>query len=418
MTETTTGTLRWPALEYREGRLHFEDTALEDVAAAHGTPCYVYSSRVLLGNYNAYDRAYNGRDHLVCYAMKANGNPELLRLLAARGAGVDIVSGGELLSATRAGIDPARIIFSGVAKSDAEIEAALSAGILMFNVESAEELDVIAEIAGRMKKVAPIAARVNPDVDPKTHPKISTGMRECKFGIAQEAVVGLYRKAHADPRLRVVGIQAHIGSQIVETVHHHDACRRLCDLYDALRAEGIAITHLSLGGGLGITYNREEPPAIETFVRDLTAVVGDRPVTLLIEPGRSIAGNAGVLLARVLYTKSNGEKNFVMVDAGMHTLIRPSMYGSYHHIVAATESNRPPVVVDVVGPICETGDVLGHGRTLPSPQRGDVLAILSAGAYGYAMASHYNEQPLPAEVLIEGARHRVIRPRETWQDLQ
>lgn len=414
---TTIEALRWPALEYRWGELHFEDVRLSQLAEACGTPAYIYSRRVLCDNYRAYEQALEGRPHLVCYAMKANGNLALLRILAELGAGLDIVSGGELYRARRAGVPADRIIFSGVSKTDREIEEALTAGILMFNVESAQELSVIADIAGRLGKVARIALRVNPDIDPGTHPKITTGMKTNKFGIDVAEVHDLYLDAARDPRLSVVGIQAHIGSQITSRRPHHDACERLCALLDKLRAEGVVIRYLSLGGGLGITYHDEQPPEIGAFVADLCAIVGDRDVTLIMEPGRSLVGHAGVLLSRVLYTKSNDCKNFVMMDAGMTDLIRPSIYDAYHPILPLRENNRPPQLVDVVGPICESTDVLARNRHLPQPRRGDVLAILCAGAYGFCMASNYNDHPRPCEILIEGDRWRLVRARETYEDL-
>ncbi len=414
---TTVEALRWPALEYRTGRLYFENVDLDVVARAHGTPAYVYSSRVLADNFAAYDTAFGGRPHLLCYAMKANGNLSILSLFAGMGAGLDIVSGGELYRARKAGVPADRIIFSGVSKTDREIEEALAAGILMFNVESAQELSVIAEIAGRLGKVAPIALRVNPDIDPGTHPKITTGMKSNKFGIDVAEVHELYLHASRDARLAVVGIQAHIGSQITSRRPHHDACERLCALWDRLRAEGVHIRYLSLGGGLGITYHEETPPEIGAFVADLCAIVGKRDVTLIMEPGRSLVGNAGVLLTRVLYTKSNPIKNFVMVDAGMTDLVRPSIYDAYHHILPLLENSRPHKIVDVVGPICESTDVMARNRELPEPRRGDLLAILSAGAYGFSMASNYNDHRRPCEILVEGDRFRVIRRREGYEDL-
>lgn len=413
----TTQTLRWPGLTYRSGELYFEDARLADLAETYGTPAYVYSAQVLRDNYLAYDRAFGTRDHLVCYAMKANGNLALLALLAELGAGVDIVSGGELFRARRAGIPADRIIFSGVAKSDAEMREALSAGILLFNVESAEELAVLAEIAGSLGQVAPIALRVNPDIDPGTHPKITTGMKVNKFGIDVAEVLRLYRQAAGDPRLAVVGIQAHIGSQITSRRPHHDACERLCRLVDQLAGEGIALRLLSLGGGLGITYRDETPPGIGEFVADLCALVGERGLKLIVEPGRSLVGAAGLLLSRVLFTKSNDAKNFVMIDAGMTDLVRPSIYDAYHHILPLLENHREPRVVDVVGPICESTDVMARDRALPALARGDLLAILSAGAYGFSMASNYNDHPRPCEILVDGGRVRLIRRRESYEDL-
>jgi diaminopimelate decarboxylase len=415
--KTETLTRKWPELEYRSGELYFEGVCLEHLAIKHGTPAYVYSAAVLRDNYRAYDEAFGGRPHQVCYAMKANGNLSVLRLLAEMGSGLDIVSAGELFRAQQAGVSADKITFSGVAKTDNEIIAAIDAGILMFNVESAQELDTIASLAGHMGKVAPISMRVNPDINAKTHPKITTGMKHNKFGVGVDVVMDLYRQAAADERLQVVGIQAHIGSQITSKQPHHDACERLCALYDNLVAEGITPTHLSLGGGLGIRYQNETPTGIGEFVRNLCSVIGKRPVTVIMEPGRSISGDAGVLLTRVVYTKSNDVKNFVMIDAGMTTLARPCIYGAYHTILPLQDEDRPEQVVDVVGPICESTDVMAHDRSLPEPKRGDVLAILSAGAYGFTMSSNYNDQLRPCEILVNGEEARIIRERETYEDM-
>ena len=408
-----------PFVAYRDGKLHVEDCAVAELAAQHGTPLYVYSRAAMRAALAPYQRALAGREHLVCYAMKANSSLAVLQTFAALGCGFDIVSGGELERVIAAGGDPAKVVFSGLGKTAAEMRLALEAGVKCFNVESEAELERLSEVALALGRRAPVSLRVNPDVDAGTHPYISTGLKGNKFGIAHERALVAYRHAARLPGLAVVGIDCHIGSQITEIGPYLDALDRLLDLVEAVEAAGIALQHLDLGGGLGIRYTDETPPGADALITALLERLdarGHGQRALLFEPGRSLVGNAGVLLTEVLYLKPGAEKNFCVVDAAMNDLMRPALYEATMGIVPARLRDAPPVVYDVVGPVCESGDWLGRDRAL-AVQPGDTLAVLSAGAYGMAMASNYNTRPRAAELMVEGATATVIRARETTADL-
>jgi diaminopimelate decarboxylase len=404
------------AFHRENGSLHVEEVAVTRIAAEAGTPCYVYSRAALSESYQAYARGFGRTPHLVCYSVKACSNIAVLRVLANEGAGFDVVSGGELERVIRAGGDPGKVVFSGVGKTDQEIRRALETGILAFNVESPGELDVIDRIARAAGVRAPIALRINPDVDPKTHPYISTGLRSSKFGIAIDRAFEDYARAASLPGIEVVGADCHIGSQLTSVEPFREAVSRMLVLVDRLIAAGIPIRHLDMGGGLGIVYDAEAPPSHDAYAAALTEAIGQRDLTVIVEPGRSIVGNAGILVTRVLYHKSNYDKNFVVVDAAMNDLARPALYDAYHAIEAA-EGDVPPITADVVGPICETGDFFARNRAIPPVPPGGLLVIRSAGAYGFSMASNYNTRPRAAEVLVDGARFDVIRRRETLDDL-
>jgi diaminopimelate decarboxylase len=395
----------------RDGRLHAESVPLEDVARRFGTPCFVYSRAALEAAFRDFAAPLAGRDHLVCYAMKANSNLAVLDVFARLGAGFDIVSGGELARVVAAGGDPAKVVFSGVGKSAAEIRQALAAGILCFNVESAGELDRIERIAGETGTRARISVRVNPDVDPKTHAYISTGLRENKFGVAADDALRLYRRAAASRHLEVVGIDFHVGSQLTEVTPFVDALDRALELVSALAGAGIALHHIDLGGGLGIRYRDERPPSPDEYLGPLLDRLAGRPQKILLEPGRTLVGNAGVLLTRVEYLKEGPDRNFAIVDAAMNDLLRPALYDAWHDIVPVARRGGPERVYEVVGPVCETGDFLGHGRALALAE-GDLLGILSAGAYGMVMSSNYNTRPRAPEVMIDGAAVHLVRERE------
>lgn len=408
-----------PFVERRGNELWLEQLPLERLANDFGTPLYVYSGAAMSAALASYQRALAGRRHLVCYAMKANSNLALLRRFAAAGCGFDIVSGGELQRVLAAGGKAERVVFSGVGKSRAEIEAALQAGVRCFNVESDSELGLLSQIAQAMGKAAPVSLRVNPDVDPKTHPYISTGLRGNKFGIAHGESVATYKRAAQLPGIRVVGIDYHIGSQITTVEPYLEALDRLLDLVEAVEREGITLHHLDLGGGLGITYTDEQPPSAEALMRSMLERIDARAHghrEILIEPGRSLVGNAGVLLATVLVLKHGAERNFCIVDAAMNDLIRPALYNAWMAIEPCRLRPEAATRWDVVGPICESGDWLGRERPL-ALHEGDRLAILSAGAYAMAMASNYNSRARAAEVLVEGDQARLIRRRETIDDL-
>ncbi|MGX5662720.1 diaminopimelate decarboxylase [Diaphorobacter sp.] len=410
-----------PHLHYHDQALQLEGLRLADLAREFGTPLYVYSQAAMLDALGAYQRGFAGRKVQICYAMKANSSLAVLQLFARHGCGFDIVSAGELQRVIAAGGDPAKVIFSGVGKTRAEMRQALEVGIGCFNVESEAELDVLSEVAQSMGLRAPISIRVNPNVDAKTHPYISTGLKGNKFGIAHERTVATYQRAAALPGLRVVGIDCHIGSQITEESPYLDAMDRMLDLVQAIEAAGIAIHHIDFGGGLGIDYNGDTPPQADALWAKLLAKLdargyGDRQ--LMIEPGRSLVGNAGVCLTEVLYLKPGEQKNFCIVDAAMNDLPRPAMYQAYHAIVPlqATAPTAVSHVYDVVGPICESGDWIGRDRNL-AVAAGDMLAVLSAGAYCSSMGSTYNTRPRPAEVLVDGARAHLIRTRESVNDI-
>ena len=401
---------------YQHGKLHAEAVPLSRIAEQHGTPCFVYSRTALSDAWRAYDSAFSGRDHLVCYAVKANPNLAILNLFARLGSGFDIVSGGELQRVLAAGGDPGKIVFSGVGKTADEMRRALAAGILCFNVESESELIRLDRIAGELGKTAPVGLRVNPDVDAKTHPYIATGLKQNKFGISYHEAPALYRRARDLAHLRIEGIDCHIGSQLTEIAPFAAALEKILDLLDRLQQDGIEITHLDLGGGLGICYRDETPPAIEEYARVLTGLIGARTQKLLFEPGRALVGNAGVLLTRVEYLKHGGEKNFAIVDAAMNDLMRPALYDAWHQVlpVAASEEGGQPY--EIVGPVCESGDFLARDRRL-ALREGDLLAIMSAGAYGMSMSSNYNTRPRAAEVMVDGTASHLIRERETVEEL-
>ncbi|MBI4610990.1 MAG: diaminopimelate decarboxylase [Candidatus Rokubacteria bacterium] len=403
---------------YRDGQLCCDSTPLGRIAEAIGTPTYVYSAPAIVESLRAYDRALATVPHLIAYALKANSNLGVLALLARAGAGAEVFSGGELFRALRAGVPPKRIIFAGPGKTREEMAEALKAEILMFNVESAAELRQLDRVAQEAGTRAPVALRINPDVDPQTHPYIATGLKTAKFGIPIDQGVDAYAIARGLPGVEVVGVHMHIGSQLTKTAPIADAMARLADLGAALRSQGVAVRYLDAGGGLGIQYKDETPPTPQEYAQVFLPTVKDLGLTLILEPGRSIVGNAGVLLTRVLYLKDNGPKRFVVVDAAMNDLIRPSLYNAYHAILPVAEPRGGPArVVDVVGPICESGDFLAKDRELPAVEEGELLAVMSAGAYGFAMASNYNARPRPAEVLVEGARFSLVRRRETYEDL-
>ncbi len=400
-----------------DGALHAEQTPLAEIARRHGTPCYVYSRAALEEAFAAYRSAVGQRAATICYAVKANSNLAILNLFAKLGAGFDIVSGGELARVVAAGGDPGRVVFSGVGKSREEMLDALAAGIYCFNVESAGELQRLDEVAASLGRKAPIALRVNPDVDPKTHPYISTGLKSSKFGIAIDEAADLYRRARILPNLEIRGIACHIGSQLLDPVPAAEAAAKVVGLADTLAAEGISLTHLDLGGGMGIRYRADEAaPDAADYLAPLLAVLAGRKERLLLEPGRSLVGNAGLLLTRVEYLKHNAARNFALVDAAMNDLARPALYDAWHDIVAVRPRPTPPRSYEVAGPVCESGDFLGHGRSL-ALEPGDLLAVLSAGAYGMAMSSNYNSRPRAAEVMVDGDRVHLIRRRERVEDL-
>lgn len=407
--------------EYRGNQLYCEDVPLAKIAAEVGTPVYVYSHATLARHYKVFDDALKAHPHLICYSVKANSNLGVLRALVAMGAGVDTVSRGEIFRALKVGVDPKKIVFSGVGKREDEIAYALEVGILAFNVESASELHAIERVAASMDKRAPISLRVNPDVDAETHPYISTGLKKNKFGIPVSQARSTFAEARALPHLEVVGIDCHIGSQLTKTSPFKDAIARLGELTRALVADGIRIRYVDIGGGLGIPYNQEDPPSPAEYgraIEEAMAAFSGLGVTLICEPGRVIVGNAGVLVTKTLYLKQGEIKNFVIVDAAMNDLIRPAFYDSYHAIWPVEKRGGEAYVADVVGPICETGDFLARDRSLAQkPGEGELLALMSAGAYGFTMSSNYNTRPRAAEVMVKGGEFAVVRRRETLDDL-
>ncbi len=402
---------------YRDGELMAENVSVARIAEDFGTPCYVYSRAALEDAFSQYQAALAGCDHLVCYAVKANSNLAVLNVLARLGAGFDIVSGGELERVIRAGGDPARVVFSGVGKQPAEMARALELGIACFNLESAAELEVLNRVAGDVGKVAPVSVRVNPDVDAKTHPYISTGLRENKFGVTMEEAVQVYQRAAALPNVRVVGLDCHIGSQLTEISPFIDALQRLLVLIDELADHDITIEHLDLGGGLGVRYQDESPPSIADYIGAVRDTLGDRALTLMFEPGRSIAANAGLLLMQVEYLKQTPDHNFALVDTAMNDMIRPALYQAWLDIQPVTQGGAGESAIwEIVGPVCETGDFLGKARELRLAQ-GQVLAMFGAGAYGFTMSSNYNSRTRAAEVMVDGDTATVVRERETLDDL-
>lgn len=401
---------------YQQDRLFGENVALDDIARRFGTPCYVYSRAALTDGYRQFAEAFKSREHLICYAVKANSNLAILNLFARLGAGFDIVSGGELQRVLAAGGAANKVVFSGVGKSEAEMRQALEAGILCFNVESSSELVSLNMVAGSMGKVAPISLRVNPDVDAKTHPYISTGLKQNKFGVAYTEALALYRKAAAMPHLRVTGMDCHIGSQLTETSPFIAAAEKVLALVDLLAASGIVLEHLDLGGGLGIRYDDETPPTISEYAKALLGALEGRSEKIIVEPGRVLVGNAGVLLTRIEYLKHGEEKNFAIVDAAMNDLMRPALYDAWHAILPVQKREGAARQYDVVGPICETGDFFGHAREM-AVDKGDALAVMSAGAYGMSMSSNYNTRPRAAEVMVDGSVVHLVRERETVSQL-
>ena len=400
----------------KDGQLHAESVPLAEVARQFGTPCYVYSRAALEASLDEYLNELRGVDSLVCYAVKANSNLAVLDVFARRGAGFDIVSTGELKRALAAGADPQKIVFSGVGKSAEEMAFALQTGILCFNVESAPELERLNEVAGSLGLKAPISLRVNPNVDPKTHPYISTGLKENKFGVAYEDALSIYRHAAALPHIKVTGIDCHIGSQLLDPSPFAEALDKILVLVDQLAASGIALQHIDLGGGLGIRYQDETAPTVKSYLQPLLQKLKGRSLKILLEPGRRLVGNAGVLLTTVEFLKPGEVKNFAIVDAAMNDLARPALYDAWHDIVPVQPRNATSRRWEIVGPICESGDFLGHDRPL-AVEPGDLLAILSAGAYGMAMSSNYNTRPRVAEVMVDGDRTHLVRRRETVEEL-
>jgi len=402
---------------YRDGHMFCEDVPVARIAQEVGTPFYLYSRATLVRHFHVLDDAFASVPHLTAFAVKACSNLAVLSLLAREGAGADIVSGGELYRARKAGVPPERIVFAGVGKTEAEIGEALDSGLLLFSVESRSELHLIDQIARARRVRARVALRVNPDVDPETHPYIATGLRASKFGFPAAGVVEVFKAADALANVQVVGVHQHIGSQITRIPPFVDALARAADLIRDLRAAGLTITHLDIGGGIGIPYDERLPPTPAEVAAAITPVLKGLDVTVITEPGRVIAGNAGALVTRVLRLKESADKGFVVVDAAMNDLIRPALYDAFHEIRPVVERPAEAMVADVVGPICESGDFLAKGRKMARPEAGDLLAVMSAGAYGFSMASNYNSRPRVAEVLVDGDRFDVVRDRETYADL-
>ena len=402
---------------YKNGNLFCEDVDIKDIAEQVGTPFYLYSHATLERHFEAFDGAFASVPHIICYSVKANSNIAVLRLFSSLGGGADIVSGGELFRAIKAGVDPGKIVYSGVGKKEDEMEYAIKTDILMFNVESRQELERLDKVAGRLQRKARISLRVNPDVDPKTHPYISTGLKENKFGIPIAESLETYRFAASLKNIHIVGVDCHIGSQLTDVQPFADALEKVKTLITDLRNEGIKIKYLDLGGGLGITYKEEAPPHPTEYGEVIIKSAKDMDVTLVFEPGRVIVGNAGILVSRVLYTKAVEEKNFIIGDAGMNDLARPSLYGSYQQIIPVEKNDEPQIVADVVGPICESGDFLAKNREVQRLKQGDLFAVASSGAYGFTMSSNYNSRTRVAEVMVKGDAFEVIREREEYRDL-
>lgn len=403
--------------QYRGDELYCEDVPVRAIASEVGTPCYIYSHATLTHHFNVFDCAFKDVAHLTCYSVKANSNIAILKLFGAMGGGVDIVSGGELYRARLAGIAPEKIVYSGVGKTVGEIDYALRENILMFNIESIQELEEIDRRAALAGLKARISLRVNPDIDPNTHPYISTGMKKNKFGISIDNALKVYRKAQGLRNIEIIGVDCHIGSQLTEIAPFIDALSRVRVLIERLGEIGVEIRYLDLGGGLGIVYDREEPPQPREYAEAIIRELDGMRCTLIFEPGRVIVGNAGILATKVLYIKRTPAKNFIVTDAAMNDLVRPSLYGSYHQIQPVEKNRGETQIVDVVGPICESGDFLARDRGIPLPSGGEYLAVMSAGAYGFSMSSNYNSRPRAPEILVRGDRYFVIRKRESWDDL-
>lgn len=406
----------WAAFHYHDDRLFAESVSLAAIAEQFGTPCYVYSHAAITAAYQAFEQAFSGREHLICYAVKANSNLTILNLLARLGSGFDIVSGGELHRVLKAGGDPRKTVFSGVGKTREEMRDALEVNVLCFNIESEMELLALNDVAGEMGKVAPVSIRINPDVDANTHPYISTGLKENKFGVPAADAERIYQLARDLPNVRPVGLDCHIGSQLTELSPFIEATRKILDLQARLQSLHITIEHIDLGGGLGIRYDVESPPSRQDYVKALCTEMASTPARLIIEPGRSVVGNAGILLTRVQYLKHLPHRNFAIVDAAMNDLLRPALYQAYHAIQPVVKHEGETQIYQIVGPVCETGDFLGNERALALASN-DLLAVMSSGAYGMSMSSNYNSRPRAAEVLVDGDSVRLIRARESIDEL-
>ncbi len=402
---------------FKDRELYCEEVPVREIAREIETPFYLYSSTTLEDHFRSFDKAFHSCPHLICFAVKANSNLAVLNLLGKMGAGADIVSGGELYRALRAGIPADRIVYSGVGKTEKEIQEAIEAGILMFNVESMEELEAISRQARRLRCRARISFRINPDVDPKTHPYISTGLKENKFGLPMSQAFRAYSTASSREELEVVGVDFHIGSQLTQVEPFVDAIKKIRPLLQDLESSGIGLKFIDVGGGLGIRYRDESPPGPDAYARALLSEVKDLPHTLILEPGRSIVGNAGILVTKLLYTKETKAKKFYIIDAAMNDLARPSLYQAYHEILPVVEADGPVYPTDIVGPVCETGDFFARERPMPCLNRGSLIAAMSAGAYGFTMSSNYNSRPRVAEVMVRGSQFAIIRRRETYADL-
>jgi diaminopimelate decarboxylase len=403
--------------QYRDGELYCEDVPLERIARKAGTPVYVYSRRHLVEAYREINGVWRNRSHLTCFSMKSNSSGAVIRTLVEEGSGIDVVSGGELFRALRAGAPPGKIVFAGVGKTEKEVFEGLQAGILFFTVESLPELEMISQAAVRLGKTAPIALRVTPDVDPQTHRYITTGKAENKFGLDRQVALDFYRRGRQLPGIDPVGIHMHIGSQILDTVPYREGVKRLVGLLKKLKGEGISLRYLDIGGGMGISYRGENTPPAAAYARAIRPLLKGLRLTVILEPGRFITGNAGALLVSVLQVKKKARRYFVVADGAMNDLIRPALYEAWHQIVPVRPGGGKPLRFNVVGPICETGDILGAERTFPEPAPGDRLAVLSAGAYGSVMSSNYNSRTRPAEVLVDGDKFRIVKKRETYRDL-
>jgi diaminopimelate decarboxylase len=402
---------------YIDNHLFCESVSVSEIAEHVGTPFYLYSHATLRHHFLTFDKSFEGVPHMICFSAKSNSNLAVLNLFAGLGGGLDIVSGGELFRGLEAGIPPERIVYSGVGKREDEIVYALESGILMFNVESFQELEFIDRCAARLNKKAPIAVRVNPDVDPRTHPYISTGLKRNKFGLGMESAAEIYKSATTFSHVEVIGISSHIGSQVTEVGPFVDALHRIKALIATLEASGISISYLDIGGGLGITYDQEAPPHPNEYGKAILEALGETRFTLILEPGRVIVGNAGILVTRVLYTKRSESKEFVIVDAAMNDLVRPSLYDAYHAIQPVVKKQKGTIRADIVGPICESGDFLAKDRNIALAEVGDLLAVMSAGAYGFTMSSNYNSRPRVPEIMVRESQFHVVRARESYEDL-
>ena len=402
---------------YKEGELYCEDVPVREIVKATGTPVYVYSYKTIERHFNVFNGAFKTMPHLTCYSCKACSNLAVLKLIAGLGGGIDIVSGGELFRAGEAGVPGRKIVFSGVGKTAEEIRAAIKADVLMINVESGDELETVAQVAKRMGKKVPVSIRVNPEIDPKTHPYITTGLKKNKFGVLWEEARRLYGKARDDKYLEPIGVSSHIGSQILETTPFVEAVRSLKEMVARLAEDGIKLTYIDIGGGLGITYKDELPPDPEEYARAIEQELKDTGLTVILEPGRVLVGNSGIFVTRLLYVKKVPGKTFYIIDGAMNDLVRPSLYDAYHQIIPVKEKSDDMTRVDIVGPICESGDFLAKDREMPVLERDELLAVLGAGAYGFSMSSNYNSRRRVAEVLVKGGEFSVVRKRETFRDL-